>query len=432
MVSSLQSARPPQLHAVLDPPLGRLHLTELPGVSLTYQRSVRGVGFPVYNILERKISYVYVPEDELLRNEISPTVLKKVSNNPEELCDLIQDVPRFHAQLQLVPRNSEPERIRDFLFSKEEIRAINCAIQEGLLEHKNYLPKVEGKTPEIYIDYEKKGDTEIFIPLEREFLNEGTFGEVSMVYRFKYAEYAVQKVCKNPEKKLYKKSFERELNALRELNGKRGIIPLIAGGMYGETGNEKLVLFLPYCPMSLRDCLLEPTFPLSSENTKTIILQWLEGLTEIAKIKGVHADIKPSNLLLMLDIDGIHAVISDFGTFHYNHDPKFGVTSPAYASPECHVKLDTSKLDIWSFGVILQLILSNSTLPLWTLSEEETVPWILKLRFGWIDDYSEGIPPSVQAVLRDMLNPDYKNRPAARKVYTRLSQAFARHCGNSN
>ena len=89
----------------------------------------------------------------------------------------------------------------------------------------------------------------------------------------------------------------------------------------------------------------------------------LYGLNYMHKKNIVHRDIKPENVLLdSEDLENIQCKITDFGFSRYFDPEQGGMTdtlgSPLYMAPEIIKKLPyDSKVDIWSVGVIVYILL---------------------------------------------------------------------------
>jgi serine/threonine protein kinase/tetratricopeptide (TPR) repeat protein len=153
---------------------------------------------------------------------------------------------------------------------------------------------------------------------------------------------------------------------------------------------------------------------LSFEQVKAMGLQIAEGL-QAAHSKGiVHRDIKPDNLLLTRDG---HIKIMDFGVAKLG---KGGMTRTgttvgtlAYMSPEQLVADDVdSRSDLWSFGVVLYEMVTGE-LPFRRGSEAAIIYEILNKDPIPLEVHRPDVPPTLRAVISQLLQKDPAQRPAS-------------------
>lgn len=156
----------------------------------------------------------------------------------------------------------------------------------------------------------------------------------------------------------FTQSFQQEAQALAQLDHPH-ILPIYDYGIQDNThylvmryvpGSNSLARVLKQdAPI---DCLLD------------YVIQVAEALQHAHNQRFVHQDVKPANIL----IDGKYALLSDFGlvldirTARSNNNPGFG--TPAYMAPEqLNGGVVDHRADIYSLGVILYQILTNSMPP---------------------------------------------------------------------
>ena len=162
---------------------------------------------------------------------------------------------------------------------------------------------------------------------------------------------------------------------------------------------------------------------LSIEQVKAIGLQIAEGL-QAAHSKGVvHRDIKPDNLLLTRQG---HIKIMDFGVAKLGNGlgmTRTGTTvgTLAYMSPEQLVAEDVdNRSDLWSFGVVLYEMLTGE-LPFRRGSEAAIIYEILNRDHTPLEVHRSDVPPTLRAVISQLLQKDPAMRPAsAAEVIARL------------
>ncbi len=162
---------------------------------------------------------------------------------------------------------------------------------------------------------------------------------------------------------------------------------------------------------------------LTIEQVRTLGLQIAEGL-QAAHSKGiVHRDIKPDNLLLTRDGQ---IKIMDFGVAKLSNGlgmTRTGTTvgTLAYMSPEQLVADDVdNRSDLWSFGVVLYEMLTGE-LPFRRGSEPAVIYEILNREPIPVETYRSDVPPTLRAVITQLLQKDAAARPSsATDVIARL------------
>ena len=109
---------------------------------------------------------------------------------------------------------------------------------------------------------------------------------------------------------------------------------------------------------------------LTAQQKEDIATQLLEGIAFLHKNKVVHRDLKPGNILIMKDDDGIIPIITDFGLSKAANmgdgsmfSNSFGGGTQRYSSPEQlqgkPLRLNT---DLWSYGSILYELFTGEQL----------------------------------------------------------------------
>ena len=153
--------------------------------------------------------------------------------------------------------------------------------------------------------------------------------------------------CDDPD---LKKGYASELEMLRKLTGKPGIVP------FYDAGNIDGVYYMTMQYLPGGDA--EQRLRAKKLPERRIVANWLsdvgEGLAAAHELNIVHHDIKPSNIFI--NPEG-RALLGDFDLADYRQDgdivtPCHGWASPAYVSPErLYGGGEDYKGDIFSLGV---------------------------------------------------------------------------------
>mgnify|MGYP002624685295 CR=1 FL=1 len=195
-------------------------------------------------------------------------------------------------------------------------------------------------------------------------LGKGGYSEVYKAYDLENHMYVACKLnqlnlnWKEDIKKSYIKHTIRESQIHRNFNHRK-IVKL-----YNtiEIDNNSFCTILEYCSGPDLSTYIKKNKFISEKEAKIIISQILEGLLYLNKLpnKIIHYDLKPENILF----HNMEIKISDFGLSKIieNNSDKIQLTSQGvgtywYLPPECFEEKKnieiSSKVDIWSLGVIL-------------------------------------------------------------------------------
>ncbi len=197
------------------------------------------------------------------------------------------------------------------------------------------------------------------------FLGEGAFAEV---YRVKHNFLGRQamKVFKSPG--LQFKEIEQSLAEAVLLSkiGHPNIIRVFDAGVL-ETDVGKCGYFtMEYIPggtlESFWNSHQHSFIPIS--DTVNIIRQVCMGLSVAHSNKPpiVHRDIKPQNILVGYDVEGLRIKVSDFGLAKTANPLTLLASAkgtPAFKPPECLQNIDSCAGDTWAIGVTLYLLLTD-------------------------------------------------------------------------
>lgn len=166
----------------------------------------------------------------------------------------------------------------------------------------------------------------------------------------------------------------------------------------GEAGNDTVTV------------RLQPSRPLTIEETTSIASQIAEGLAAAHKQGIIHRDIKPANIFLT--VEG-RIKILDFGLAKLAGQPgptRLGTTmgTVAYMSPEQALGEEVGqRTDIWSLGVVLYEMLTGQ-LPFKGNNDQAIIYAILNRDTGALDN----VPEEFRLLLRRLLRRNPDQRPA--------------------
>lgn len=169
---------------------------------------------------------------------------------------------------------------------------------------------------------------------------------------------------------------------------------------------------------------------LPQEESKAIFKQILTGLKYLHSQNIIHRDIKPENILLNIrrrqspderqlgpwdedEID-IQVKIADFGLAKFTREMQFTNTlcgTPSYVAPEVLVKKGyTSKVDLWSAGVILYVCLCGFPPFSDQLGPPSLKEQIMSAKYAFYSPYWDEIDDAALHLISNLLVLDPENR----------------------
>ena len=138
-------------------------------------------------------------------------------------------------------------------------------------------------------------------------------------------------------------------------------------------------------------------------------------LHAVHKLKLIHRDVKPTNLLFESDAPDAHIKLIDFGISILQKKQKFYSDSVQYMAPEFISNQATQKSDIWSAGIIFYSMLSGN-LPFTADSREDTAKLILSTVPHFSDDCWKNVSAEALSLVQRMLSKNQKDRPTAEQI----------------
>jgi len=135
-----------------------------------------------------------------------------------------------------------------------------------------------------------------------------------------------------------------------------------------------------------------------------------------------HRDLKPENVLITGSGDNEFIKLADFGFAKHFKDEqmKTSLGSPAYAAPELFIaEFYNEKVDIWSLGVILYLLLSGEP-PFYGATIRELTQRIVECDFDFNSSNWDNISEAAKDLVCHMLVKDPSKRYSAKELKENL------------
>lgn len=159
---------------------------------------------------------------------------------------------------------------------------------------------------------------------------------------------------------------------------------------------------------------------LEEDETVYLFRQIVAALLHCHRLGIHHRDLKPENILL--EQHTLRVKLVDFGMAALQPRGKL-LTTPCgsihYAAPEVFEKsYDGSKVDVWSLGIILYVMLTGATPFLYEASimSQDVGRWYDVIKRGEFD-IPEALSPEAHDLLRKMLIPNPKRRISLEDVW---------------
>ena len=251
---------------------------------------------------------------------------------------------------------------------------------------------------DIFIQKANKDPFEIYT--QERSLGKGTYGEVFLVkHKLTGIIRAMKIIDKNneviKEEELSDKDLFNEINILKKIDH-----PNIMKIFEFYTSPSAYYLILEYCEGGdLYDFV--KSNELSEFQVIYIMFQILSAMNYCHKIKIFHRDLKPDNILIKKNQDGLCRVkICDFGTsaiFKKGEKQKEIIGTLSYMAPEMLKEKYNEKCDLWSCGVIMYLLLTGKN-PFLGRDEVQIMEKIL------YDQYDKSLLKKFNRYTKDLLS----------------------------
>jgi serine/threonine protein kinase len=216
--------------------------------------------------------------------------------------------------------------------------------------------------------------------------------------------------------------FFREVSSAGQLSGHPNVVDVYDAGTLGD-GRPYLVMEL--CPGGSLSDEVRRSGPMSAERVCRIGVSLSDALAAAHAAGILHRDIKPANILINrfgvvgLSDFGLASIIAASGEQSVSRD----ALTPAYAPPESFQGAEpTTAADVYSLAATLYALLAGRPprFPAGTGSSPGLAT-IIALHGQPVDDVP-GVPPAMQAILRQCLEADPARRlPSAAALRDRLA-----------
>ena len=153
---------------------------------------------------------------------------------------------------------------------------------------------------------------------------------------------------------------------------------------YYEGINESCIITEYLAGSDLFNTIAHRTFELSENKCKVISSQILEAISYMHSLRIVHMDIKPNNIMFSYKSrTNLHIKIIDFGLARELGGlgrAKCGIVGTVeFMSPEVvGGSYAVSASDLWSFGVMLFMMISGGLSPFWAGNDYKTEARVLR------------------------------------------------------
>ena len=243
-----------------------------------------------------------------------------------------------------------------------------------------------------------------------------------------------------------KESFLYEVMIMSSLPKSPNLIELIG---YSDDRLVSAIIMKDY-PMSLRDLLVDKSFPNNSETNLKVALDIANGMNLIHQKGIVHFDLKPANILAEV-VNGVwNYVICDFGFANFLSDVQDkivkGVKKPSaigitarYAAPELFAKVNMGnlspslnakapveiekKIDVYAYAMTLFYVYVREA-PWKDLSIDEIERLAITGERPEIPSTKFDIPKKIEDLITSCWNQDPNGRPSFAEILEILTNAI--------
>lgn len=194
----------------------------------------------------------------------------------------------------------------------------------------------------------------------------------------------------------------------------RGVVRVRA--VYEEGSWTHTVMDLCAGPDLLDWVRLRRGAPVPEPEAARVVAQLAEALAGCHRRGVVHRDVKPDNVLL----DGPRARLADFGSAAWVGGGAAAeglVGTPHYVAPEVVAGGQYGeKVDVWSAGVVMYVLLSGGALPFGGETPADVFAAVLRAGLRFPPALFAGVSPAAKDLMRRMMCRDVSRRLSAEQV----------------
>uniref|UniRef100_A0A8C9D9U4 Receptor-interacting serine/threonine-protein kinase 1 n=3 Tax=Panthera TaxID=9688 RepID=A0A8C9D9U4_PANLE len=260
--------------------------------------------------------------------------------------------------------------------------------------------------------------------LEKEHLDSGGFGKVSLCLHRSHGLVILKKVYTGPKRTEYNESLLEEGRMMHRLRHNR-VVKLL--GVILEEGNYSLVMEYMEKGNLMHVLKAEISIPLSVKGR--IIMETIEGMCYLHGEGVIHKDLKPENILVD---DDFHIKIADLGVASFktwskltkeenNEQRKMNNSAPeknggtlCYMAPEHLNDINakpSEKSDVYSFGIVLWAIFANKEPYENAICEQQLIICIKSGNRPNVEDIIEYCPEEIISIMKQCWEADPEVRP---------------------
>jgi len=246
-------------------------------------------------------------------------------------------------------------------------------------------------------------------------LGSGHFAKVKLVTRESDGVTAACKIIKKPKDSKKREAAEKEYKILTAIDH-----PYVCKCYEAFETDDKIYLMLELMEGGeLFDRIVDMGH-FTEEMAADVTYKLLGALKYMHDKKIAHRDLKPENMLMTGKGPDAQVKITDFGLSKFFDEQsslmKTPCGTPGYIAPEVlNMKGYNEKCDVWSFGVIVYILLCGFP-PFYADNDAQLFEKIKKGQYQFLKPYWDPISEEAKACVARMLTVDAGKRPSCEEL----------------